>query len=257
MATFRLSLDTAKQSVVPKAVRARVGDAESCVIVASVTSDGEDYDLEGLEVRFECLMPDGTVARDAGVSVDGSTVTYAVPAEILRSPGIVRVAYFRILRGTALVDSTESFSLDVREGIDIGGLGVPSDYLPELDEALAAIKQQSGAIDELAGQAAGAAEAAGRAASAADAAASAANSAAGSAGSAASAAQQAASAANGAAGAANSAASAATEAAQDALGAAEKAIAAADMVSQDKTIFLSYDTVGDIDYLTLTDESED
>ena len=35
------------------------------------------------------------------------------------------------------------------------------------------------------------------------------------------------------------------------------AAAAAGMVSQDRTIFLSYETVGDVDYLTLTDESED
>ena len=56
---------------------------------------------------------------------------------------------------------------------------------------------------------------------------------------------------------ANSAASSANSAATEAREAAEAAIAAAGMVSQDKTIFLSYDQVGDIDYLTLTDESED
>lgn len=257
MATFRIALDTAKQTVVPKAVRARVGDAESCVIEASVTSGGDAYDLGDLDVRFECLLPDGSVARDPGVSVDGSTVSYALPVEILRAPGIVKTAYFRISDGTTLIDSTESFVIDVKPGIDPCGTTVPGDYLPELDETLAALKQQQSTFDEIGEQAEDATQAASSAASSANAAASAANSAAGSAGSAASAAQQAASAANGAAGAANSAASAATEAAQDALDAAEEAIAAAGMVSQDKTIFLSYDTVGDIDYLTLTDESED
>lgn len=257
MAQFDIALDTSKQSVVPKAVRARVGDAESCVIRAEITADGEPYDLDGLEVRFECMLPDGSAARDADVEVDGSAVTYAVPVEVLRAPGIVKTAYFRILEGTALIDSTESFIVDVKPGIDPCGTAVPGDYLPELDETLAALKQQQSAFDEIGEQAEDATRAASSAASSANAAASAANSAAGSAGSAASAAQQAASAANGAAGAANSAASAATEAAQDALDAAEQAIAAAGMVSQDKTIFLSYDTVGDIDYLTLTDESED
>ena len=38
---------------------------------------------------------------------------------------------------------------------------------------------------------------------------------------------------------------------------AEEARAAAGMVSTDKTIFLAYQTVGDIEYLTLVDESED
>lgn len=56
---------------------------------------------------------------------------------------------------------------------------------------------------------------------------------------------------------ANSAASSANSAASDARDAAEEAIAAAGMVSQDKTIFISYDQVGDINYLTLTDKSED
>lgn len=56
---------------------------------------------------------------------------------------------------------------------------------------------------------------------------------------------------------ANTAANSANSAAAEAKDAAAEAIAAAGMVSQDKTIFLSYDTVGDIDYLTLTDKSED
>lgn len=63
--------------------------------------------------------------------------------------------------------------------------------------------------------------------------------------------------ANTAAGKANDAAADATAAAEDATEAAEEARAAAGMVSQDKTIFLEYEQVGDVKYLTLTDESED
>ena len=46
-------------------------------------------------------------------------------------------------------------------------------------------------------------------------------------------------------------------AADDATDAAEEARAAAGMVSTDKTIFLEYETVGDVSYLTLTDKGED
>lgn len=63
--------------------------------------------------------------------------------------------------------------------------------------------------------------------------------------------------ASSAAGAANTAAVSANDAAADATEAAEEARAAAGMVSQDKTIFLEYEQVGDVKYLTLTDESED
>lgn len=71
------------------------------------------------------------------------------------------------------------------------------------------------------------------------------------------AANTAAGAANTATGAANTAASAANSAADDATEAAEEARAAAGMVSKDKTIFLEYETVGDVSYLTLTDQGED
>ena len=136
MAVFEISLDVSKASVVPKAVRARVGDSESCVIKATVTRSGTEYDLTGKGVRFECMLPDGSFVRDAGVEVDGSTIEYAVPAEILRSPGIVKVCYFRIFQGTEVIDSTETLSLDVKPGLDPCSLEVPGDYLPELDEAL-------------------------------------------------------------------------------------------------------------------------
>lgn len=257
MAVFEISLDVSKTSVVPKAVRARVGDSESCVVKATVTRSGAEYDLTGKGVRFECMLPDGSLVRDAGVEVDGSTIEYAVPAEILRSPGIVKVCYFRIFEGTEVIDSTETLSLDVKPGLDPCSLEVPGDYLPELDEALASMRLQSGGAAESAAAASGAAKAANDAASSATAAASAATSAAKTAGSAAKGASSAAQEASSAATSATSAASSATAAASAALKAAEEATEAAGMVSQDKTIFLSYDTVGDVSYLTLTDESED
>ena len=92
---------------------------------------------------------------------------------------------------------------------------------------------------------------------AANTAASAANTAAENADAKATAANSAASAANEAATAANGAATAANAAASDASDAAEEARAAAGMVSQDKTIFLGYDTVGDVSYLTLYDQGDD
>ena len=61
----------------------------------------------------------------------------------------------------------------------------------------------------------------------------------------------------GATASATSAAGKAGEAAADAVAAAEEARAAAGMVTQDKTIFMEYETVGGVRYLTLTDKGDD
>lgn len=111
------------------------------------------------------------------------------------------------------------------------------------NDAADAAEEAAGAANDAAADATAAAEDAEDAASAANAATKAANTAAGT--------------ANSAAGAANTAAGNANDAAADAAEAAEEARAAAGMVSQDKTIFLEYEQVGDVKYLTLTDESED
>lgn len=143
MSTFNIELDVSKQEIVPKAVRARVGDAEGCEIVAVITRDGDPYDLTGLDVRFECILPDGTKFRDGGTSVSGSKATYTLPSEVVMARGLVKVAYFRITSGIGVVDSTESFIIDVKPGIRPCELGVPERCVPELDEALAALKQQT------------------------------------------------------------------------------------------------------------------
>nr|DAZ60130.1 MAG TPA: tail protein [Caudoviricetes sp.] len=61
----------------------------------------------------------------------------------------------------------------------------------------------------------------------------------------------------GATASATSAAGKAGDAAADAVAAAEEARAAAGMVTQDKTIFMEYETVGGVRYLTLTDKGDD
>lgn len=61
----------------------------------------------------------------------------------------------------------------------------------------------------------------------------------------------------GATASATSAAGKANSAAASAVAAAEEARAAAGMVTQDKTIFMEYETVGGVRYLTLTDKGDD
>ncbi len=145
MATYEIELDTCKQSIVPKQVRGRVGDAESCVIEATITENGAAYPFSGRSVRFECEKPDGGMVRDPSATVSGSKVTYRVPVEVLGAEGVIKCAYFRIYQGTAYVDSTESFIIDVKRGV---GGDLPGSYLPEVDAVLAACKQQNSDMAE-------------------------------------------------------------------------------------------------------------
>lgn len=145
MARFKLLLDTAKQTIVPYTVTARVLDGESCIIEAKVTENGIPYDFTGKSVRFECAKPNGGVIIDTDVSVSGSTITYAMPRAALAADGSIRCAYFRILKGSLFYDSTETFVVDVQAGV---GDKVPHHYITELEAVLAVTKQQNSAFAE-------------------------------------------------------------------------------------------------------------
>lgn len=253
MATHELTLDVDKSSALAaEIITARVGDTGT-VIKATVLKDGAA--LAGATARFQAVKPDHTYA-DQSASVSGNTVTVTLDPKFLSVPGIIKTAYFR-LTASGKVETTPDIWINVLPDAESQAEDPTGPYVSEVESLIAqlnSIKSQMQTATNSANTAAGKAN---TAASSADDAADRANDAADDALDAADQATDAAAAANAAAGSANAAASSANSAAAEAEDAAAEAIAAADMVSQDKTIFLSYDTVGDIDYLTLTDESED
>lgn len=253
MATHELTLDVDKSSALAaEIITARVGDTGT-VIKATVLKDGAA--LTGATARFQAVKPDHTYA-DQSASVSGNTVTVTLDPKFLSVPGIIKTAYFR-LTASGKVETTPDIWINVLPDAESQAEDPTGPYVSEVESLIAqlnSIKSQMQTATNSANTAAGKAN---TAASSADDAADRANDAADDALDAADQATDAAAAANAAAGSANAAASSANSAAAEAEDAAAKAIAAAGMVSQDKTIFLSYDTVGDIDYLTLTDESED
>lgn len=246
MATHELTLDVDKSSALAaEIITARVGDTGT-VIKATVLKDGAA--LTGATARFQAVKPDHTYA-DQSASVSGNTVTVTLDPKFLSVPGIIKTAYFR-LTASGKVETTPDIWINVLPDAESQAEDPTGPYVSEVESLIAqlnSIKSQMQTATNSANTAAGKAN---TAASSADDAADRANDAADQA-------TDAAAAANAAAGSANAAASSANSAAAEAEDAAAEAIAAAGMVSQDKTIFLSYDTVGDIDYLTLTDESED
>lgn len=253
MATHELTLDVDKSSALAaEIITARVGDTGT-VIKATVLKDGAA--LTGATARFQAVKPDHTYA-DQSASVSGNTVTVTLDPKFLSVPGIIKTAYFR-LTASGKVETTPDIWINVLPDAESQAEDPTGPYVSEVESLIAqlnSIKSQMQTATNSANTAAGKAN---TAASSADDAADRANDAADDALDAADQATDAAAAANAAAGSANAAASSANSAAAEAEDAAAEAIAAAGMVSQDKTIFLSYDTVGDIDYLTLTDESED
>lgn len=253
MATHELTLDVDKSSALAaEIITARVGDTGT-VIKATVLKDGAA--LTGATARFQAVKPDHTYA-DQSASVSGNTVTVTLDPKFLSVPGIIKTAYFR-LTASGKVETTPDIWINVLPDAESQADDPTGPYVSEVESLIAqlnSIKSQMQTATNSANTAAGKANSA---ASSADDAADRANDAADDALDAADQATDAAAAANAAAGSANTAASSANSAAAEAEDAAAEAIAAAGMVSQDKTIFLSYDTVGDIDYLTLTDKSED
>ena len=138
MARFDLTLDVSKTALIPQTVKGRMGDNETLIISAAVTSGGAALSMTGKSVRFECTKPDGCTVRDPSPTVSGSTVTYAVPDEVLSCGGVIKDAYFRIVGPGEQVESTEAFVIDVQEAIS-GYL--PSYYLNDVDAAIARLTE--------------------------------------------------------------------------------------------------------------------
>lgn len=253
MATHEVTLDVDKSSALAaEIITARVGDTGT-VIKATVLKDGAA--LTGATARFQAVKPDHTYA-DQSASVSGNTVTVTLDPKFLSVPGIIKTAYFR-LTASGKVETTPDIWINVLPDAESQTEGATEPYISEVEQLISQLNSIKSQMQTATNKANTATSNANEAASDALAAADDANEAAEAANTAAGAANTAAGKANTATAAANTAASNANEAASDATDAAEEARAAAGMVSQDKTIFISYDLVGDIDYLTLTDESED
>lgn len=142
MSDFDLELDLDKGPRMVQTVRVRVGDRGSCRIRAKVRKNGSDFPLDGYSARFECLKADGTYIRDTACTVSGSTIEHTLCPEAASAPGRARVAYFAIVKGQDVVDSTESFALDVQRNMESGATGASSGYVGEVDEMLAALEEQ-------------------------------------------------------------------------------------------------------------------
>ncbi len=160
MATFDLTLDMKKQSIIPQMVTTRVGDSESCTLNVHLTENGKPYNIGSASddfpmVALHCQIPGGRKIIGYAHQYEGNTFSYTLGDYVTRRAGIIKVAYFQITRYTTtqidlehgagsanyvIKDSTESFTIVVLPG-NIGEL--PQDYIHELEVAMTALKQQT------------------------------------------------------------------------------------------------------------------
>lgn len=247
MATHEMTLDVDKSvALAAEVVTARTGDTGT-VIKAAILKDGSPIS-DATSARFLAIRPDRTYIEQTA-SISGGTATVTLDPRALAVPGVIKTAYFLVETGAG-TETTPDIWITVLTDAETGSEGASGPFVSRIEELVAELQSIK---SQMQGATASATSAAGKANSAAASASSAAASAEGAAG----AANAATKAANTAAGTASAAAATASTAAGKAGEAAEEARAAAGMVTQDKTIFMEYETVGGVRYLTLTDKGDD
>ena len=251
--TVQIELDVAKvTNRVDEIAILQQGESEPISIEAAILMDGEPFDLTGASAVFICLRPDKTWFEDGAVTVGDGVLTYSVDAAVAKASGSIKLAYFAIMDADGHTHTTDNFVLKVAAGLTADEVIETDDY-KTLTDLISDMEDVRDAYESVRDAAESATADASTAASTANASAWSANSAASSANSAAANASEKADAANTAANAANVATSAANTAAADAIAAAEEARGA---VSPEMVLYLTYDSIGGTDYLTLVDAEE-
>lgn len=261
-----IELDVNKCGCGNNCIRIAQGESGGTTIKALVYDNGTEFALAGYTAYLVARLPDRIHYYKGTATVSGNTVTHVCDESKLACvPGYTDEAYFEFTKGSQTVQ-TERFALDIMRDAREGN--VPAQSWNNAVEALeqraeaAVSKGEKVATDATAAvnnaNAAvnickSATAAANTATSKANAATKSANDATAAANTAKSNADAAIDAAKTATNAANASKDSADEAAADARKAAEEARGS---INPDKRIYLTYDTVGDTEYITLVDTED-
>ena len=238
MNTQILELDVDKRGGGNNCIRIAQGEAGGTTIKALVYDNGAEFDLTGYAANLVVRLPDRIHYYKGAATVSGNAVSHVCEEEKLASvAGYTDEAYFEFSKGERTVQ-TERFALDImRDARD--GLSPASSWDNAIEELMergkAAVVNSELAVNKANTATAKADTATAKADTAA------------------SNADAATAKASTAAIDADTATQAANDAAADALEAAEEARGS---ISPDKRVYLTYDTVGDTDYISLVDTEE-
>lgn len=266
MNTQTIELDIDKRGCGNNCIRIAQGENSGTTIKALVFDNGGEFALAGYTAYLVARLPDRIHYYKGTATVSGNAVTHVCEESKLACvPGYTDEAYFEFTKGSQTVQ-TERFALDIMRDAREGNTPAKS-----WDNAVVALEKRAETAVTKGEQAVtdadkalnnanaavnickSATEAANTATGKANAATKSATDAASAANTAKANADTATSRANAATNAANASKDSADRAAADARKAAEEARGS---ISQDKRIYLAYDTVGDTDYVTLVDTED-
>ena len=266
MNTQTIELDVDKRGCGNKCIRIAQGESGGTTIKALVYDHGTEFVLTGSTAYLVARLPDRIHYYKGTATVSGNAVTHVCEESKLACvPGYTDEAYFEFAKGSQTVQ-TERFALDIMRDAREGNAPAQSwdNAVEELEErAETAVSKGEKAVTDANSALSNAnaavnicksaTDAANTATSKANAATKSAIDAATAANTAKANADAATDAAKSATNAANTSKDSADSAADDARKAAEEARGS---ISPDKRIYLSYDTVGDTDYITLVDTED-
>lgn len=266
MNTQTIELDVDKRGCGNNCIRIAQGESGGTTIKALVYDNGAEFALAGYTAYLVARLPDRIHYYKGTATVSGNAVTHVCEESKLACvPGYTDEAYFEFAKGSQTVQ-TERFALDIMRDAREGNAPAQSwdNAVEELEErAETAVSKGEKAVTDANSALSNAnaavnicksaTDAANTATSKANAATKSAIDAATAANTAKANADAATDAAKSATNAANTSKDSADSAADDARKAAEEARGS---ISPDKRIYLSYDTVGDTDYITLVDTED-
>lgn len=259
MNTQTIELDIDKRGCGNNCIRIAQGESGGTTIKALVYDNGAEFALSGYTAYLVARLPDRIHYYKGTATVSGNAATHVCEESNLACvPGYTDEAYFEFVKGSQTVQ-TERFAFDIMRDAREGNAPAQSwdNAVKELEKRAetAVLKGEKAATDATAAVniCKSATEAANTATSKADAATRSANDATTAANTAKANADAATDAAKTATNAANASRDSADEAATDARKAAEEARGS---ISPGKRIYLTYDTVGDTEYITLVDTED-
>ena len=246
MNTQTLELDVSKPQTSGNVIRIGQGESGGTTIKATIYDNGSALTLTNYTANLIVRLPDKVHYYRSSATVSGSTVTHKCDESKLASvAGYTDEAYFEFANGGTTIQ-TERFALDIlRSALTNAQAG--TSYDNRIEQMLKEGKAATTAANSAATKATSAASSATTAAGTANTAATTANSAATSATEAATKATSAASSVDESKAKAEAAAADATAAAAEARGA----------IGRDKNLYLDFDEVDGVKYLTLVDKEEE
>lgn len=116
-------------------LRLRQSERGSETINAAILDDGLEADLTGCAAIFNCITASGNVVSDGACTIEGNVITYTVSEYVTASAGVIRLAYFDLIKGGNYRDSTGGIIIEVDPSVT-GSQTVPDNYFNSLDQAL-------------------------------------------------------------------------------------------------------------------------